>query len=633
MKIRPKLIAISLIFLLLFSNLLASKAKTVYAVSIPDLLITEVMPLSQSTNDSYEYIELYNCSSSSIDLKDYRFITPDIDISVSKIIPSKGTIVICTKNTSLQDFNNFYGCSLTEDKYLCIPNNSDILCNNSSFSIILIKDDSTVIARAKYDKRDVFEKKSITFKYPQSGFDMIKLNSNQSPSPGTVSSDQIPFEGIRVNGITLDKQIVTLDINQTVQLYATIIPDTATNKAVVWSSSNTNVAQVNQNGLVYAKGEGSAIITAKTQDGGYTAFCAVIVKRIPVTGIYLDKTNVTIDVGKSIILTPTITPQNATNKELIWHSTNSSIASVDYNGIITGRKAGTAVVTVETADGHFKAACAVVVNEVNTNIPVTGITINKSNITIEIGKIIAIEAKIKPENATNKNIFYYSSNPDIASIDSNGILTAKSKGTVLITAKTEDGGYSASCIINVVENQNNYIPVTGIKLNKSLLIMKINETEKLTAYIKPSNATNQKIIWSSRDNNIASVDLNGNIKALKEGITLITAKTEDGNYTAQCIVVVEKNIDLTIKSIKLNKSILYIDIGKVQKLNVIIEPNNIKNKTIIYKSNNSKVAAVLQDGTVVGLKKGCAIITATVENKSVRCIVYVGYKRGKGHYK
>lgn len=633
MKKRLKILSISLIFILILSNLLNLKIKTAYAESLPDLLITEVMPLSQSSNDSYEYIELYNCSSNPIDLKDYKFITPDIDISVSKIIPAKGTIVICTKNTSLLDFNNFYGCNLTEDKYLCIPNNSDILLNSSSFSIILIKDDSTVIARAKYDKQDIFEKKSINYKYPQSGFDMIKLSSNQAPSPGIVSSDQIPFEGIHVNGITLDKQIVTLEINQTVQLYATVIPDTATNKSVIWLSSNTNVAQVNQNGLVYAKGEGNVIITAKTQDGGYTAFCAVIVKRIPVTGISLDKTNVTIDVGKSIILIPTITPYNATNKELIWHSTNNSIVSVDPNGIITGRKAGTAVVTVETVDGHFKAACAVVVNEVNSNIPVTGITITKSNITIEIGKIIVIEAKIKPENATNKNIIYYSSNPDIASIDSNGILTAKSKGTVLITAKTEDGGYCASCIVTVVENQNNFVPVTGIKLNKSLLIMKINETEKLTACIKPSNATNQNVIWSSSDSNIASVDLSGNIKALKEGIALITAKTEDGNYIAQCIVIVEKNIDYKIKSIRLNKSILFIDVGKFHKLNVIIEPNNIKNKTIIFRSSNSKVATVLQDGTVIGIKKGYAIITATVDNKSASCIVYVGYKKGKGHYK
>lgn len=636
MKSKFKLLSSLIAVLLLLQCFFINNQPIVHAAEtkIPDILITEIMPYSQSTNDAYEYIELYNSSSSAIDLKDYKFALPDVDISSSKTIAPKNTIVICTTNTSLTDFNKYYGTSLTDDKYLNLSQTSEVLSNNSSASIILIKNDGTVIARANYEKYDFSLKKCITYKYPQSGFDMYKIRSNQVPSPGTVTSNQVPYEGIKVTGVSLNKETVSLELNKTYQLYATIVPETATNKAVIWSSRNTSIATVSKDGLVTAKSQGNTVVTVKTLDGGYTASCLVSVSKVSVTGITLNKTSLNIEIGKPVMLISTITPNNATNKAVIWSSNNSSIASVDKFGIVTGKLAGTAKITVTTVDGNYKATCDITVYSNGVNIPVTGIKLNKSNATIEIGKALMLEAKVIPDNATNKKVTWYSYKPEVATVE-DGLIMAKSEGTTLIKATTEDGGYTAACIITVTKTSGSYVAVTGVKLNKPLVILKQNQTEKLNATVKPDNATNKNVTWSSSDKGIASVDSFGNVKANNIGIAVITVTTNDGNHTDRCYILVEKGENSSVIGIRLNKKVLYLSVRKSEKLVAIIIPGNARDKYVTWTTSNNKIAIVTKDGRVTGIKKGFAVITATTRDgkKSAKCIVYVNYKKGKGHNK
>ena len=606
------------------------------AANTQEILITEIMPMSQSTNDSYEYFELYNNSDRNIELKDYKLPLQNIDITSSKIISPKGILVICTNgSTTLESFNSFYGTTLTADKYMNLPFVNEILSNNIGGSILLSKDDGNIVARANYSTADFEAKKSVTYTYAQTGFDMVLLGQKQAPTAGSVTAEQIPDSGVRVTGITLDKSFMTLDINQSATISATISPATATNKSVVWRTSNSSIADVSTTGIVTTKAEGTVNITATTVDGGFSAVCTIVVSRVPVTGVSVDKSAITLEAGKGMILTATVLPQNATNKTVTWKSSNSNIAAVYPNGIVVGISAGEANITATTADGNYTAICKVTVTAVNGIVPVTGIRLDKSNITLIKGQAVILEGTVSPTNATNKEVVWTSSNNSVASVDiGNGVVIAKQQGTAVITATTKDGGYKAYCTITVNSDNPEVVAVSRVKLNYPVLFMNKGKETILTATVYPSNATNKSVTWSSDNTSVASVDSSGKVTALKKGFAVITVTTKDNNYTDKCFVVVselESKCELAF-ALKLNKSSISIKEGKTEQIKAIITPANIKNVGLIWRSTNEKVAVVTSEGKITAKKEGTTeIIVTTKDGKySARCKVTVIKDKDKG---
>ena len=170
---------------------------------------------------------------------------------------------------------------------------------------------------------------------------------------------------IAVSSITLDSTSMTLIEGETQTLTATISPSNAENQKVLWSSNNSSVASV-KDGVVSAIKVGTATITAKSDDGGKTATCIVTVeaKNTPVTGVTLNKTSYEMTEGDEVTLTATVSPENATNKNVSWSSSNTSVATVD-NGKVKALKAGTATITVKTEDGNKTATCEITVREIN----------------------------------------------------------------------------------------------------------------------------------------------------------------------------------------------------------------------------------------------------------------------------
>ena len=239
--------------------------------------------------------------------------------------------------------------------------------------------------------------------------------------------------------------------------------------------------------------------------------------------------------GENQKLTATISPSNAENKAVIWSSSNSSVASVK-EGLVTAVKSGNATITVKSDDGGKTATCAVTVNA--KVYPVEDISLDKTSQEMTEGDEFTLTATVKPDNATNKNVTWNSSDPSVATVD-NGKVIAKKAGTATITVKTDDGGKTASCVVTV--NAKVY-PVESISLDKTSFEMTEGDTFTLTATVKPDNATNKNVIWSSSNNSVASVS-NGKVTALKAGQATITAKTEDGERTATCKVTV--NIVIT----------------------------------------------------------------------------------------
>ena len=340
---------------------------------------------------------------------------------------------------------------------------------------------------------------------------------------------------VSVTGVTLNKATITLLVGGSETLTATVAPKDAANKKVAWKSSDAAVATVDANGKVTGVKAGEATITVTTEDGGKTATCKVTVsdKEINVTGVQLNKTETSLLVGGNETLVATILPENATNQKVTWASSDEAVATVDANGKVTGVKAGEATITVTTEDGGKTATCKVTVSDKEIN--VTGVTLNKASVELNVGASETLTATIAPADATNKNVTWASSDAAVATVDANGKVTGVKAGTATITVTTEDGGHTATCQVTVKANT---VAVTSVTLNKASVELNVGASETLTATIAPADATNQKVTWASSDAAIATVDANGKVTGVKAGTATITVTTEDGGHTATCAVEV-----------------------------------------------------------------------------------------------
>lgn len=498
-----------------------------------------------------------------------------------------------------------------------------------------------------------------------------------------------------VKGITVSDSSVSLASGKTKALTWNVIPSNATDKTVTWSSSNTSVAVVSANGVITAKNAGTAVISVKTADGGFTATCSVTV-HVPVTGVAVSVASVKVPKGQTSVVTAAVTPSNATNKSVVWSSSDTSVATVDANsGKITGVAKGTATITCVTVDGKYKASCNVTVYQLVNSVkldavtlnlqagkyktvtakispssatyptvkwkssnekvaivssngvikavgpgtatitavsadgnaeasctvkvtqPATGIKLDKTSATVKIGdgQYIVLKATVLPSNASNKNVTWTTSNSKIARVSQNGVVVGYAKGYVNITAKTADGAYSATCRVLVARG------VTGIKLDKTTITMNVGKSTTITPTITPSDATNKTVKWSSDNNDAATVDQNGKVTAKGSGYATITAKTADGGLVAKATVLSVK----PVTAVKLDKKTAYVDVGEVIKLTPVISPSDATIKGVTWKTSDSKVAPVSANGYVRGAALGEATITCTTNNgkKIATCKIYV----------
>jgi len=232
-----------------------------------------------------------------------------------------------------------------------------------------------------------------------------------------------------------------------------------------------------------------------------------------VTGITLDKTAITLDVGQTETLTATILPKNAVSQEIVWSSDNTAVATVNA-GVVVAHSVGTAIIAATT--GNFTATCVVTVIQ-----SVESITLNKSTLNLYVGGTETLTATVIPDNIT---VVWTSSDASVASVE-NGVVTANAVGNTTITASA--GDKTATCVVTV--------SVESITLNKSTLSLFVGGTETLTATVIPDNVT---VVWTSSDASVASVE-NGVVTANSVGNATITASA--GDKTATCVVTVTSN--------------------------------------------------------------------------------------------
>lgn len=407
------------------------------------------------------------------------------------------------------------------------------------------------------------------------------------------SSPVVPVQSVRLSQTT-----GKVKAGAKLKLTATVSPSNATNKSLSWSSSNTNVAVVD-NGTVIGRAVGTAKITVRSNNGK-SATATITVERgyVDVTGVALNKGSLSVNVGATAKLVATVLPQSASNKTVTWSSSNPSVATVS-NGTVKGVKAGTATISAKTYNGKVAKSTVTV-----KNIEPTGIVASTKTVALVVGSTYKLTATISPSNATIKTITWSTGNASIAKV-TGGVITGVKAGSTTITAKTHNGK-SVNVAVTVTAK---VINATGVSINPSSATINIGSTKVLTATVKPSNATTKTITWSSNNTNVATVSASGVVTGKKAGTAKITAKTANGKTATATITV--NNINVT--SVKLNRTSATITKGKSVALTATIAPSNATIKTITWTTSNANVATV-SGGKVTGKAPGVVTITAKSHN-------------------
>ena len=359
----------------------------------------------------------------------------------------------------------------------------------------------------------------------------------------TYSCKKEKVKSVSVTEVGLNKTSTTLVEGETETLVATVMPENATDKSVVWESSNESAATVSQEGLVTAVGEGKATITVKTNDGGFSASCEVTVKKkvIAVTGVKLSAASMTLREGDRGILTATVEPANATNKNVEWWTTDLDIVSVTSapggsTGYVEARKAGKTTVTVKTENGEFSASCEITVEK--KEVPVTGITIEPSSLKLPVGDTYSLIPHVQPSDATNQNIKWLSTNESVAAVNAEGKVTAVAAGNAEIRAMLE--GKLATCPVEV-----DNVKMT-MKKTSYTLILSLSKKINIESDIETNFTLDKsKITVVSADPLIATVDQDLNLIAPgKIGKARVTLNYRYGNglLSTSFMVTVKKNL-------------------------------------------------------------------------------------------
>ena len=394
-----------------------------------------------------------------------------------------------------------------------------------------------------------------------------KINVYATDGSGLVAQLDVKVD-IKAKSVSFENSEYNItSAGQKINVNASVLPEKTNNKTLEYKSSNEKIAVVDGEGNVTPVGNGTCQITATTTDGSnLQAKCNVNVdiKPIKVTDIKIRQKSYTIiSLNQTPSFRTTITPSNATNKEVKWTSSNENIAVVSENGIVTPVKNGTCKIIATTTDGTNLSASI----DITVDFKVTSISFSTKSYTItSVNQTPSFREKISPSNAANKSVKWTSSNENVAKVSTTGVIKPVKNGTCKIIATTTDGTNLSASIDITVD-----IKATKITLDKTNINL-TNEkySDKITAKIEPSEASD-KVKYTSSNEKVAKVKEDGTVIAVGKGNCIITATTTDGtNLSAKCNVTSE---------VEYQKGDVNRD-GKVNTLDVYYAMKGIVNGTL-----------------------------------------------------
>ena len=427
-------------------------------------------------------------------------------------------------------------------------------------------------------------------------------------------------EPVALEGISFENDTTEIQVGQTEWLTMNFEPADAFNQNYTLTSSNPDVAAIEVNPhCVVGKAEGTAVITATSEEGNYTAKCTVtVVSKKDVTGISFSESEIEMQVDQTNYPSINFEPEDALNKQYTLTSSDPTVVEITDGGGVSALKEGTAVITATSEEGGYTAKCTVTVVSKKH---VTGISFSESEIEMQVSEVNYPFIIFEPQDALDKSYKLSSSDSTVVKILENGNIKALKEGSAVITATSNDGGYTDQLKVTVTKK----VDVTGIIFPNEQINCQVGDTLYPECNILPDNASNRSYTLTSSNPDVVAADEYGGLQAVSTGTAIITATSTEGNFTAQCKVVVIDPIEITDFSFQYDK--VTLSKGESKMLAVTILPAVAQNSGFTLTSSNPDIVAVSSEYSlnVVGVSAGTATVTAkTADGKhTAECTVTV----------
>ncbi|MDD4823104.1 MAG: Ig-like domain-containing protein [Bacteroidales bacterium] len=419
---------------------------------------------------------------------------------------------------------------------------------------------------------------------------------------GFVDTCVVVISFIHAEKMTLSEHELALTAPASKTLTFTYSPANVSNSSVTWSSRDATIASVSTGGSVKALKEGvTTIYAVDKNDPNLMDSCVVTASFISATGVTLNATDTIVSKSKSIYLSATLTPAEASNKKVFWSTSNASVATVSTSGTVKGVAYGTATITATTEDGSFVASCHVTV----ADIPVTGVAFVSDTLRVKVGKSVFLGKNIIPSNATVTTVSYSSDNTDLATISTSGYVKGITTGNTVVRVSTTDGGFKDSCVVQVID------AVSSVTIQNETTRLIVGDELTVTATTFPESAIDD-VTWLSLDKTLGSIDEDGKIVALKSGrCGFVATSTDNTSATDTCWITISNQKS---ESIALNVTEISVLVNDTLQLNASVLPIKTTNSRVFWRSSDYTLATVSSRGFVKAVNPGKVYIVAMAQD-------------------
>ncbi len=422
----------------------------------------------------------------------------------------------------------------------------------------------------------------------------------------------VTAESVSVTGVSVDESTVSLIVEGAATVVATVLPTDATEKTVTWSTSNGQVATVNQSGVITAVGVGTATITVTTTDGSHRTTVSVTVAPAPaVRSVSLSESTSSIEVGSSEQLTVTVIVVGGASQTVSWTTSDATVATVS-EGVVTGVSAGEAKIIATSTVDNSKADTVTVT--VTAALAVRSVSLNKATSSVEVGSSEQLTVAVIVVGGASQAVSWTTSDASVATV-SEGLVTGVSVGeTKIIATSTVDNSKADTVTVTVTAVPS----VTSVTLNKATSSIEVGSSEQLTVTVIVVGGASQTVRWSSLHELIATVS-EGVVTGVSAGeAKIIATSTVDDSKTDTVTVTVTAaavNVTPSVTSVTLNKATSSIEVGSSEQLTVAVIVVGGASQTVSWTSLHELIATV-SEGLVTGVSVGEAkiIATSTVDN-------------------
>ena len=397
--------------------------------------------------------------------------------------------------------------------------------------------------------------------------------------------------------------VLVLPVKKSYNLQITVLPQDATNRKAVVTSGDENVFTA-RGASITGKAAGEAILTVANELSPEvsTRFRVLVIQ--PVTRLSPTEKSWSVAAGDQLALGVDVEPADASMPQVAWSSDNTKIATVDENGVVTGVKRGTVRIVATSVDGgNVRANINVTVTQ-----KATGLTLDKSELTIDTGRSGVLRATVFPNDANDKGVIWSSSDEGVATVNGQGRVTAVALGECEIICRSKSNPEVLSVAAVHVQQ-----PVTKVTLNGPLGVY-LGETGQLTWTIEPANASNPALHLTSANTKIFTVTDDGVVTPVKFGKAYVNAVTTDGsNRRARTEVKVLQHVT----GVHMLRNTAYIDIGQRSRAGAVLEPKNASNDTMSWESADTSIATVegnTHQVYITGQSAGETTVTGTTED-------------------